>query len=277
MSLVVDTPHAWVRSWASEFPHRLAVASPSARLTYRDLDQRVDAVARVLLSLGVRAGERVLSSLPLCPAAAVTALAVQRIGAVSVELSRDFSEGVQATALQRSGAQAVVIAGRDAGRWRQAWSTHRPRVVVGVHDGPLAFSPHIGHVDAHLQEDGVVVAPTAIDGPDVGDGNFDDDAAALVLLTSGSSGAPLGVVLSSRNLAANARAIAACLELHGSDHGMCVLPLSYAYGRSILHSHLVVGGSVFLDPRSLYPKLIVESLRDERCTNFSGVPITYEL
>ncbi|MDP2344801.1 MAG: class I adenylate-forming enzyme family protein [Deltaproteobacteria bacterium] len=277
MSLVVDTPHAWVRTWAADFPHRLALASPTARLSYRDLDARVDDVARVLLGLGVRAGERVLSSLALCPAAAVTALAVQRIGAVSVELSRDFSDGVQASALRRSGAQAVVIAGKDAARWQQTWSSSRPRVVIGVHDGPLSAAPHLGHCDAHLQEDGVVVSPTSIDGPDVGDDNFDDDAAALVLLTSGSSGAPLGVVLSSRNLAANARAIAACLELSARDHAMCVLPLSYAYGRSILHSHLVVGGSVFLDPRSLYPRLVMETLADEHCTNFSGVPVTYEL
>ena len=274
---VVDAPHAWVRAWAKATPDRLALASPAARLSWEELDARVDDVARVLLQLGVRSGERVLSSLPLVPAAAVVGLGVQRIGAVSVELSRDFSESAQSAAFLRSGAQVAVIAGKDAARWRQQWAANRPRVIVVVHDGPLALSAHLGHVDAQLHEDGVVTVPAGPDRRAPIEERFDDDAAALVLLTSGSTGAPLGVVLSSRNLASNARAIAACLELSRSDHAMCVLPLSYAYGRSILHSHFVVGASVFLDPRSLYPRLVIDALRDERCTNFSGVPVTYEL
>ncbi len=276
--MTFDAPHAWVRAWASETPNRLALATPSSRLSYRELDGRVDDVARVLTALGAQAGERVLSSLPLSPAAAVVALAVQRIGAVSVELSREFSENAQAAAFQRSRADVAVISGRDAARWQQLWSSKRPRSVAVVHDGSLLGFPQLGHVDAHLQEDGVVVvAPTGLGRTSPEQRVFDDDAAALVLLTSGSSGSPVGVVLSSRNLAVNARAIAACLDLSARDHAMCVLPLSYAYGRSILHSHFVVGASVFLDPRSLFPKLVVDTLRDEGCTNFSGVPVTYEL
>ena len=67
---------------------------------------------------------------------------------------------------------------------------------------------------------------------------------ALLLSTSGSTGSPKLVRLSHANVLSNAAAIAAYLGLASADRGITTLPLHYCYGLSVLHSHLLVGGSI---------------------------------
>src|SRR5690606_25824746 len=58
----------------------------------------------------------------------------------------------------------------------------------------------------------------------------EDTQPATILYTSGTTGAPKGVTLSHRNLAANVAAVIDYLELAASDVVLSVLPFYYAYG-----------------------------------------------
>ncbi len=60
---------------------------------------------------------------------------------------------------------------------------------------------------------------------------------ALMMSTSGSTGAPKLVRLSNRNLDANARSIAEFQRLSSADRGITSLPLHYCYGLSVLNAH----------------------------------------
>jgi non-ribosomal peptide synthetase component E (peptide arylation enzyme)/peptidoglycan/LPS O-acetylase OafA/YrhL len=100
---------------------------------------------------------------------------------------------------------------------------------------------------------------------------------ALLLSTSGSTGAPKLVRLSHGNLVSNARAIADYLGLTSADRGITSLPLHYCYGLSVLHSHLVVGGSVVLTGTSVVDPCFAAALHDHGVTNLAGVPHTFEL
>ncbi|MBY3580502.1 AMP-binding protein [Rhizobium bangladeshense] len=100
---------------------------------------------------------------------------------------------------------------------------------------------------------------------------------ALLLMTSGSSGLAKAVRLSHANLDANARSIASYLELSPADRTALVLPLHYSYGLSVLHSHLVAGGSIFIPGVSVVSEDFARLLGDSGCTNLSGVPYSYEL
>jgi len=85
------------------------------------------------------------------------------------------------------------------------------------------------------------------------------------------------VVQSFRNVAANSRSIVAYLGLTARDRALVILPLYYCYGRSVLQTHLLAGGSIYLDGRFAFPRVVLEALGAEGCTGFAGVPLTYEL
>lgn len=100
---------------------------------------------------------------------------------------------------------------------------------------------------------------------------------ALLLMTSGSTGRAKAVRLSTRNLDANAASIARYLGLAATDRGCMALPLHYCYGLSVLHSHLSVGASLYFPKMSISDPQFHDRLEQSGCTNFSGVPYSYEL
>lgn len=100
---------------------------------------------------------------------------------------------------------------------------------------------------------------------------------AQIIYTSGSTGQPKGVMLTHRNLIANTKSILEYLQLTSDDSAMAVLPFTYAYGNSVMLTHLFVGGTLVLENSFLYPHVILESMMRYRVTGFSGVSTTYAI
>ncbi len=100
---------------------------------------------------------------------------------------------------------------------------------------------------------------------------------AQIIYTSGTTGNPKGVMLSHGNLHCNTLDIIDYLELTKLDKVLNVLPFHYSYGNSVLHTHLYIGGTIFLGGSMAYPQDIVNSMRQFDITGFSGVPSTYNL
>lgn len=100
---------------------------------------------------------------------------------------------------------------------------------------------------------------------------------ALLLSTSGSTGSPKLVRLSTANLLANADSIARYLEIGPHDRAATTLPLYYCYGLSVVHSHLLRGASLLLTDRSVLDPGFWDEFRAHRATSFAAVPYTVEL
>lgn len=100
---------------------------------------------------------------------------------------------------------------------------------------------------------------------------------ALLLSTSGSTGATKLVRLSARAVDANAHAIAASLALTPDERAITTLPPSYAYGLSVIHSHLAVGATTILYTGSVVDPGFRAAIERHRATWFGGVPHSYEL
>lgn len=100
---------------------------------------------------------------------------------------------------------------------------------------------------------------------------------ALLLTTSGSTGSPIFVRQSYRNLESNAEAIAAYLEITPTDRPITTLPMSYTYGLSIINSHVLKGCSIALTNRTFFDRAFWEFLRASDASTFGGVPYHYEM
>lgn len=110
---------------------------------------------------------------------------------------------------------------------------------------------------------------------DATDGEFARPAVVALMPTSGSTGTPLLVQVTSQNLLANTQGIVQTQRLAREDSALLCLSLGYCFGASVLHSHLWVGGSVVLDDRLMFPEKVLDSLAEHGCTSFAGVPTTY--
>lgn len=100
---------------------------------------------------------------------------------------------------------------------------------------------------------------------------------ALILVTSGSTGEGKAVRLSLSALAANAAQIVAALGISPADRAMVTLPLSYAYGLSVLLSHLHAGASLYFPSRSILEDGFDAAMTAAEPTNLPGVPFTFDL
>jgi long-chain acyl-CoA synthetase len=263
--------HEWLFAHAERRPEAPAVATPAVRLSYGELADRVRALAGQLSGNGVGPGARVILALPNSPATVVAALAVNALGATAVEVNREWGAEVLAGIAVQSRARHAVIWARDVRAWEQVcarWSLDHLWVVGSLPEAPAGLAR-----SSPLLEDG------RIDGesPTPPRPELHPDWPALILYTSGSTGRPRGVVQTFRNVDANTRSIVQYLGLGPEDRALLVLPLYYCYGRSVLQTHLFVGGSLFLDNRFAFPRVVVEALAAERCTGFAGVPLTFEI
>lgn len=100
---------------------------------------------------------------------------------------------------------------------------------------------------------------------------------ALLMSTSGSTGSPKLVRLSTTNLAANAEAIASYLDIRPTDRAATTLPMSYCYGLSVVHSHLQRGAGLILTDASVVDDEFWDLMHARRATTFAGVPHTFDL
>lgn len=100
---------------------------------------------------------------------------------------------------------------------------------------------------------------------------------AVLAFTSGTTGRPRVVRQTHDNLQANTESILGYLPLDRWERVLVVLPFSYVFGASLLHTHLKVGATLVLQPNAVFPQQIVERMSAQRCTGFAGVPSTFAI
>src|SRR5271166_979418 len=89
-------------------PNHIAVVVEDCRLSFREFNGRVNRLANVFLSLGVKKGDKVATILPNCLSLLETYWAVAKIGAVVVPLTPLLREKALATLIQDSDSGTII-------------------------------------------------------------------------------------------------------------------------------------------------------------------------
>lgn len=100
---------------------------------------------------------------------------------------------------------------------------------------------------------------------------------ALLLITSGSTGAARMVRLSREGVLANAAAIVRALEITDAEIAPTSLPFYLGYGLSVLNSHLMVGATIVVNAHPVIGSDFWACVDTYGVTSFAAVSHTYEL
>jgi long-chain acyl-CoA synthetase len=249
--------HEVIDRHVAETPDRLALIEDGGALSYRDLDRAVRATADALAALGIRAGDRMMIVSENCIALACLLLAASRLDAWAIVANPRLSPRELDQIREHSGARRAFFTS-DVSREAAA---HASRYGASVeHVGLL---PEIS-VSA-LNED------TAAE-------PIEADAArqvVVLLYTSGTTGAPKGVMLTHQNLLFSAKTTAAIRRMTADDKLYCVLPISHIVGISLLIMTLLTGAKVRLTSK-YDPAALARAIAEEGVTILNGVPATYQ-
>jgi O-succinylbenzoic acid--CoA ligase len=233
----------WLRQRASLTPERLALACGEARWSFRELDERVTAMAGDLHARGVAAGAHV-AVLMRNGAPLVTAIyALSRLGAVLVPLNTRLTPAELRWQLADSQAARLL---HDDAHAAVAQSLNIPCVAVNsLQSSVIALPP-----------------PSSL--------HFSLDQPHSIIYTSGTTGQPKGAVLTFGNHWWSAVGSALNLGLHADDRWLACLPLFHIGGLAILLRGVIYGIPVIVH-ESFDPVAVNAAIDDERVTIISVV------
>jgi acyl-CoA synthetase (AMP-forming)/AMP-acid ligase II len=247
---------AIVSRGAQAHPDHIALHEDARTFTYAQLDDAVDALAARLAAAGVRAGDRVMLIGENSVALVASLFAASRLDAwalvANARLSAVELDAIRAHATPRI-ALYTVEASDDAARHAQR-------------DGAAIESLEATPIGAF--------ALSAVDNASTQEphGLPSDQQCAALIYTTGTTGAPKGVMLSHRNLLFVAAVSSTLRRVSSGDRVYAVLPISHVFGlASMCLGSLHAGASLRLAAR-FDAERAGRVLSDERMTIFQGVP-----
>ncbi|MCR5682210.1 MAG: amino acid adenylation domain-containing protein, partial [Clostridiales bacterium] len=167
--------HCLMEESAAAHPDRLAVITPSAKLTYAELNENANRVAHSLLDLGVGPNRIAALMLPRCAEVYMVRQGILKAGGAFLSIDPEYPDD-RVEVMAEDSEAVVLVTNRTLAKERAAFLASLSCRVVTVED---------------LLED------PRTDNPDVW---VPSDALAYSIFTSGSTGKPKGVMLTQENL-----------------------------------------------------------------------------
>ncbi|MDR9485595.1 MAG: acetate--CoA ligase [Sediminimonas sp.] len=210
-------------------------------ITYRELHEKVNRFANVLLSQGIMRGDRVVIYLPMIPEAAYAMLACARIGAIHSVVFAGFSPDALGNRINDCGAKLVITADEAprGGRVTALKSntdaallhcSDKVRCLVVKHTGGQTTWIDGRDVDVNAMME--TVSPECPARP------MNAEDPLFILYTSGSTGKPKGVVHSAGGyLVYAAMTHQYTFDYHEGDVFWCTADVGWVTG----HSYIIYG------------------------------------
>ena len=235
-------------------------------LSYGELAEHVAALAQGLRSLGVSKGSRVGLISENRSEWIISYLAVTSSAAVVVPYDILLKKEELASIVRASGARIILTSAEYLEKVRHAAGAD---IRIIVFDPPSADS--LGFQD--VQKRGRAEMAKGAD--PFADIISPDDLAALIF-TSGTTGAPKGVMLSHRNLVENSDGVQQTTPLGPGDNWIVVLPLHHTYPSTLgMLTPLLTGGRITTVP-TLKTNVLIETMKETGATCIPAMPLLVE-
>ena len=263
-----QTVHALLERSTRLWPEKIAYVQGEERVSYGTINAMANRLASFLLQQGIGAGDRVVLLLENSVPYVVSYYGVLKTGGAAVPLNCATKAESLATVLRELEPRALIACGKSEQLLRRLRSD-RLDIPLLVLKSPTAA---LNSWRCRVADWNSIVKLGDLSDPAV---TIDPSGLASIIYTSGSTGRPKGVMLSHRNIVANTDSIVQYLGLTEKDIQMVVLPFFYVMGKSLLNTHVAVGGTVVVNNSFAYPASVVRQMVEEQVTGFSGVPSTY--
>jgi long-chain acyl-CoA synthetase len=278
-----------LRRGAAISPDRVAVVHGKRQISYRDLLLASARLSRYLNDFAAPSGSRVAILCENSIEYVIFFFAVLQAGHIAVPMDTSLKPDKWRFVLNDCGANVLlnqakytrfipemfgdnspvelVISDEKVDLEQPAIRTDVLADILEQADHAIEFDDLVAEVDKvapfdNLTHDNLPDCPTEL---------------AAIFYTSGSTGAPKGVMLSHRNLISNTVATVEYLKLTQDDSVIVILPFHYIYGNSLLLTHALVGGRLVIDNRFAFPHVVLQTMIKQQVTGFSGVPSNFML
>jgi fatty-acyl-CoA synthase len=260
----------------------LVYGDRSLRMTFAELETEARLIARGLMASGVQRGERVALWATNVPEWVVLQFALAKIGAILVtvntslrahEIDYLLRQSESATVICVRGFRDVDYVGvlREIGVVGDAKLPDLKRAIfIGRGDDdecPEGMTPY-----AQLRELGATISEGQLDARESEVG-LDD--VINMQYTSGTTGFPKGVMLSSRNIVNNGYWLGQGLGYTSQDRLCLCVPLFHCFGCVIGVLGAYTHGVCLCPLESFDARKVLETVERERCTSLYGVPTMF--
>ncbi|HTQ56488.1 MAG TPA: AMP-binding protein [Bryobacteraceae bacterium] len=242
----------------------LVVRHQSVRFTWAELDAEVTRVARGLVGLGLKAGDRAGVWASNCAEWVLLQYAAPRAGVTLVNVNPAYRSHELRYVLKHSHIRALFLHERDA------HANYRD-ILAESRNGDALPLQHVIWVGT---ESWTAMLAGGADLPEPEPANPHD--VANIQYTSGTTGAPKGVMLTHHNLLNNGSAMAQGLKATVADRICAPVPLYHCFGSVIGSMVSVTSGAALILPSAQFDaKATLEAVHAERATALYGVPTMF--
>jgi fatty-acyl-CoA synthase len=271
MPLLGDTIGDNLDRTAQRFPDReaLCVRHQGVRLTYAELVEEANLVARALIAAGIERGDRVGIWAPNCAEWVLVQYASAKIGAILVNINPAYRSSELEYALNQSGCRMLVAAQRFK-------SSDYAAMVEEVR-------PRCGALERLVWLEGPEWDELRAAGEAAADEaradrqrrlQFDDPI--NIQYTSGTTGFPKGATLTHHNILNNGYFVGRGCHYTEEDRICVPVPFYHCFGMVMGNLAATSHGACIVVPApSFEARAVLATVQEERCTSLYGVPTMF--
>jgi long-chain acyl-CoA synthetase len=236
------------------FPNNIALICRDTSLTFKEAYYKSLAITKKLIQMGVSPRDRVILLFENSIEFYLGYYAVWQAGAVVAPLNTFLHEKELHHIIKDAKPKAMIISRNFAQRLEEFDSASLP---------PYLTEDELADITKKTEEDPYFSIPS-----------LEENEMAALLYTSGTTGFPKGVMLSSKNIIINVIQGVCRTDVTAQDSVYAVLPLFHSFAQnSCVWGSFFVGGTTIVVPR-IEKKLLLEGLV-HKPTVILGVPALY--